>query len=121
LKQAPDSEVYPFDLTGRGIGVTGGGGHLGAEVAVTLAALGPIVVVCGRTESTLAAAVKAAEDRHFSGYLVAERADISQDDQIGGILDRLELEAGGVDGWVNNAYAGGSGRYSIPLDGKTKS
>lgn len=47
-----DGTALP-SLAGLGIGVTGGGGHLGSTLAIGLASAGAIVVVCGRREAPL--------------------------------------------------------------------
>jgi gluconate 5-dehydrogenase len=95
-------------LEGFGIGLTGGGGHLGRAMAVALAQAGATVVICGRTADALAGTVEAARAvaGPRSGKVVAEVADVSLAADIERVLDRIEREAGSVRGWVNNAYFG---------------
>lgn len=95
----------PFNLTGRGVVVTGGGGHLGQAMALALAARGAAVLVCGRTAGPLQTLAETASKRQVEGRIVPYCADISDDEQVRAVLHRLHEEAGRVDGWVNNAFA----------------
>lgn len=98
------NESNPFDLTNRGIGVTGGGSEIGRAIALALAAAGARVVICGRTPSSLEAVVADAKSRALAGEVVSELADVCRDDDIERVLDRIEAEAGNVTGWVNAAH-----------------
>ena len=89
-------------LDGRGIGVTGGGGHLGSAIALGLADLGAKVVICGRTEAKLQEVVKRAAG--LRGSVSAVVADIGDEAGLDRVLDAIESQAGAIDGWVNNAY-----------------
>lgn len=99
----------PFDLSGRGIGLTGGGGHLGSAIAIALAQANAVVVIGGRTAETLDRVVAQAEAMNLPGRVVAHPMDIRQPDTVESMLDSIERETGQVYGWVNNAYAGGTG------------
>jgi NAD(P)-dependent dehydrogenase (short-subunit alcohol dehydrogenase family) len=105
-----------FDLSGRGIGITGGGGHLGRALAIGLAEMGAQVVICGRSAAPLEATMQMAVERRLQGSIVGVVADVSTDHGVGTVLDRIEREAGPVHGWINNAYAGSTG----PLLGVTR-
>lgn len=98
-----------FDLTGMGVGLTGGGGHLGRATAVALASAGAVVVICGRRLEPLEKTLQAATG--LRGRVVAIRADISSTNEVEEMLDRVENEAGSIHGWVNNAYSGTAGRF----------
>jgi gluconate 5-dehydrogenase len=95
-----------FDLSGRGIAVTGGGGHLGRALALGLAEAGATVAICGRSEAPLAAVLAEADERKPAGRVVAVVADAGLEADLERLLDRLEAEAGAVHGLVNNACAG---------------
>jgi NAD(P)-dependent dehydrogenase (short-subunit alcohol dehydrogenase family) len=98
-------------LEGRGVGITGGGGHLGRAMALAAARAGAVVVVCGRRANALAAVREELEAGPAAGgRIVPVAADISTDAGLAAALDALESSAGRVDGWVNNAYAGRGGR-----------
>lgn len=98
----------PFDMTGRGVGITGGGGHLGRSMARLLSEAGATVLIMGRNRETLeAAAARGAADR---GRIVPFAADVSEPEEVVAALNALVDAAGRVDGWVNNAYSGGGGR-----------
>ncbi len=92
------------DLTGRGIGVTGGSSPLGRAIAHAMARAGATVVICGRTQSKLDDVCSEAKAMGLAGRVVAEVADITCDEDIERVLDRIEREAGEVHGWVNNAH-----------------
>ncbi len=100
-----------FDLTGKGIGVTGGGGHLGGRTALSLAEVGANVVICGRNESPLRQVSVRAEEANLPGRVIPVIADITIDEQIERVLDCIESESGSVYGWVNNAYSGPVGTF----------
>ncbi|MFT5443439.1 MAG: NAD(P)-dependent dehydrogenase (short-subunit alcohol dehydrogenase family) [Myxococcota bacterium] len=93
-----------FDLTGRGIGLTGGSSELGCAMALGLAKAGATVVICGRTPSRLEAVVAQAKSLSLAGTVVAELADVGKDEDIERVLDRVAREAGNVSGWINNAH-----------------
>jgi gluconate 5-dehydrogenase len=99
--RAPEPAL--FDLSGRGIAVTGGGGHLGRALALGLAEAGATVAICGRREAPLAAVLAEAGERKPPGRVVAVVADAGREADLERLLDRLEAEAGGVHGFVCNA------------------
>lgn len=99
-----------FDLTGRGIGLTGGGGHLGRSLAFGLAEAGAVVVICGRREAPLLEVSQEAQRRNLLGSVVPHVADVAVAEQVEAVLDAVESAAGRVDGWVNNAYSGPAGK-----------
>lgn len=96
-------------LAGRGIGVSGGGSHLGRAIALGLAAAGARVVVFGRREAPLRETASMA--RGLSGEVHWEVADQHLDADLERVLDRIEKQAGRVQGWVNNAYSGPSSAW----------
>jgi len=97
-------------LAGLGVGITGGGGHLGRAMALAAARAGAIVVVCGRRREPLDAVhEELAADGPGAGRIVPIVADVSTDAGVAATLDAIQSEAGRVDGWINNAYAGRSG------------
>jgi gluconate 5-dehydrogenase len=98
-----------FDLTGRGIVVTGAGGHLGRPMALALAEAGATVIAVGRNEGPLALVEVEARARKLTGRVVPLVADIATDDGVVFAIACAEKEAGSLDGWVNNAYSGAGG------------
>ena len=88
-------------LVGVGIGVSGGGSHLGRAIALGLAAAGAEVVIFGRRQAPLDETALMADD--LTGNIHIEVADQHRDHELARVLDRIEKEAGHVRGWVNNA------------------
>lgn len=105
----PSSTDGRADLSGRGIGVTGGGGHLGSAIALRLAAAGAIVVICGRDQARLDEVAARADEQALPGRVIAVAGDVSAPDGLERVLDVITGEAGRIGGWVNNAYAGAGG------------
>lgn len=97
-----------FDLTGLGMAVTGGAGHLGSAICMRLAAAGASVLACGRTAESLDHLVEEATHRGLADRVRTMCADMGVDEQVEGVLDALETWAG-VHAWINNAFAGPSG------------
>lgn len=104
--QAP---LEASSLTGLGIGVSGGGTHLGRAIALGLAGAGATVVAFGRRPELLEESARAARD--LPGEILVEVADQHRDEDLARVLDRIEKEAGAVYGWVNNAYGGATSRF----------
>jgi gluconate 5-dehydrogenase len=102
-------------LEGFGVGVTGGGGHLGRALCVGLAQQGAFVAAFGRSEASLRATVEAARAVGAPGDVVAVVGDVARLDDVACAIERIEKETGAVHGWVNNAY-GGPGGLLFELD-----
>ncbi|MFM7131675.1 MAG: SDR family NAD(P)-dependent oxidoreductase [bacterium] len=91
-----------FDLNGRVAVVTGGNGGIGLGMARGLAAAGASVAIVGRNrEKTLDAAARIAIE--FQMKSVGFVADISEPEQVGGLVDGICGEFRRLDILVNNA------------------
>ena len=101
---SPSKPFFGHALEGYGVGVSGGGSHLGRAVALGLAEAGATVVVFGRRRSPLEETAEMAGA--FPGNVLVEIADQSDDADLERVLDRIEKESGRVHGWVNNACGG---------------
>jgi NAD(P)-dependent dehydrogenase (short-subunit alcohol dehydrogenase family) len=71
-----------LSLEGVGVGVTGGGGHLGRALCVGLAGQGAIVLALGRHEPALRATVDAARAGRCAGDVVAMVCDVSRAEDV---------------------------------------
>lgn len=91
-------------MDGKTVVVTGASTGLGKAMMATLAREGANVIGSARTQSTLDAAV--AEVVANGGKAVAVAADMSDDVQVGRVIDAATAEFGGLDGLVNNAGVG---------------
>jgi gluconate 5-dehydrogenase len=98
-----------FDLTGKGIGLTGGGGHLGRALALGLVEAGAVVVIGSRNVGPLASALAEAKSRNLPGRLITQVTDITDRQSVASMIAGIQREAGQVDGWINNAYSGSGG------------
>lgn len=91
-----------FDLSGRVSVVTGGNGGIGYGIASGLAAVGSTLAVIGRNrEKTLDAAARLALE--YGVRAEAFVADISEPEQVGGVIDGILSRFGRIDVVVNNA------------------
>ncbi|MFV0463059.1 MAG: SDR family oxidoreductase [Nostocoides sp.] len=90
-------------VDGLGIVITGGGGGLGAASAAELVRLGARVVVCGRTQGSLDAAVASIEGESGPGKAFAVTCDVRDPESVSVMFDQAWEKLGSVDGVVNNA------------------
>jgi len=99
----------PFDLSGRGALVTGGGTHLGKAMARALASHGARVCIAGRRSAVL---VEAAADLNADGLDVAWRVvDITEPDQVDEVVGETAAELGDLSIMVCNAGASAEDRF----------
>jgi 7-alpha-hydroxysteroid dehydrogenase len=90
-----------LSLEGKVALVTGSGRGIGAGIARKFAEAGASIAVSGRTSDEIEAV--AAEIRKAGGKAVAIRCDISDPEQLPGLVARTVAELGGLDIIVNNA------------------
>lgn len=90
-----------FGLDGKTAIVTGGGRGIGRAIALGLADAGAAVVPVSRTEEEVEAVATAIEDR--GGKALAATADVTDEDRVMALTERVERELGGIDVLVNNA------------------
>jgi NAD(P)-dependent dehydrogenase (short-subunit alcohol dehydrogenase family) len=83
--------------------ITGGGGGLGSAMAMELCRLGANVLVCGRTEQPLRAAVTAIDDAVGAGRAHHAICDVRDPSSVADMVTTATDRLGGVDGIVNNA------------------
>ncbi|CAB4921289.1 unannotated protein [freshwater metagenome] len=91
-------------MTGKTVVVTGASTGLGKASMATLAREGANIVASARTKDKLEAAV--AEITAAGGSAIAVAADMSDDAQVGRVIDAAVAEFGRVDALVNNAGVG---------------
>ena len=90
-----------FDLAGKTALVTGSSGGLGLAMAGGLAEAGAAVVLNGRGDRKLAAAVKSFET---AGYRVSARAfDVADESALVAAFERFDAEGVAIDILINNA------------------
>lgn len=91
-----------FDLNGRVAVVTGGNGGIGLGMARGLAAAGASIAIVGRnSQKTLDAAAQIAIENEIK--CVGFVADISEPEQVGGLVEAILAQFGRIDILVNNA------------------
>lgn len=91
-----------FDLNGRVAVVTGGNGGIGLGMARGLAADGASIAIVGRnSQKTLDAAAQIAIENEIK--CVGFVADISEPEQVGGLVEAILAQFGRIDILVNNA------------------
>ncbi|MCW2580831.1 MAG: 3-oxoacyl-[acyl-carrier protein] reductase [Blastococcus sp.] len=89
-------------FTGRVALVTGGGKGIGRAITLALAAEGADVAINFRSDDAAAAAT-AAEVGELGRRALLVPADVTDDDALAGMVDRVRAELGPVDLLVNNA------------------
>lgn len=102
-----------LDLKGRTALITGGSRGIGKAIALSLAAQGVNVALCGRTPETLEQA--AGEIRAHGVEVWPIRADVSKRDDIRKFVGDAAAASGRVDILVNNAVTS----KSAPFDEQT--
>jgi NAD(P)-dependent dehydrogenase (short-subunit alcohol dehydrogenase family) len=90
-----------FDLSGRGVVVTGGGRGIGRGIARAMVRSGANVIVAGRSIGPLDDMV--AELRAAGGSARAVVVDITDAASLDALVQAAVGELGGIDCWVNNA------------------
>lgn len=96
-------------LSGKTALVSGGSDGIGRAIAARLAADGAKVVICGRTQEKLDAAV--ADIQANGGNIEAHVVDVSDADAYAGLVEKVASD-GGLDILVNNAAHVGMGMIS---------
>ncbi|MFF4413688.1 SDR family NAD(P)-dependent oxidoreductase [Streptosporangium sp. NPDC001559] len=100
------------DMTGRVALVTGGSRGIGAETSRVLAASGAKVAVNGRDRAAIDEVV--ADITARGGTALAVPADVTDEDQVSAMRERIERELGQVE--ILAAFAGGSGAPAPTAD-----
>jgi 7-alpha-hydroxysteroid dehydrogenase len=95
-----------FSLEGKVALITGGGRGIGAGIARVFAQEGASVALTARTADEVDKV--AAEIRSAGGRALAITADLQDNNQLPGVVEKTIAEFGGIDILVNNAGAGGS-------------
>ena len=98
--------MNPFTLEGKVALVTGGGRGIGATIARVFAESGAAVAVTARTAADVETVAK--EIEAAGGRAVPIAADITDFDQLPGVVAQTVDAFGSLDVVVNNAGAGGS-------------
>lgn len=97
-----------FDLEGKVVIVTGGGGGLGKPIAIAMAGCGADVVVTSRDQSHLAPVVEAIEAKGRKGLAVS--CDVTEPQSVQAMVDEVMSAFGKIDVLVN--VAGTNTRFS---------
>ena len=100
-------------MAGKSVVLTGASTGLGRATMRKLSDEGAQIIACSRTESTLQAAVD--EVTALGGNVVAVAADMSDDAQVGRVIDAAITEFGHLDVVINNAGVGYNYRAQRPL------
>lgn len=94
-----------FDLHGRTVLITGGAGYLGKSFTNAFAAAGAHIILCARTEETIASLSESV--RRNGGNAEYHVADLTTKEGRASLISSFSGER--LDVLINNAYAGGGG------------
>ncbi|RPJ54166.1 MAG: SDR family oxidoreductase [Acidobacteria bacterium] len=94
-----------LELTDRVAVITGGSSGIGLAIARRLADEGVDVALCGRRPGELDAAVREIGEK-YSVTAIGVSADVSREEDIRGLAERVTEVFGGADILINNAGAG---------------
>jgi 3-oxoacyl-[acyl-carrier protein] reductase len=92
------------DLSGQSALVTGAGRGIGRAIGSALASAGARVFLAARTTDQLESAAR--EIRQHGGTAVPAPTDLSKEEDIQSLFQRISDQAGGLDILVNNAGVG---------------
>jgi len=101
-------------LDGRRALVTGGSKGLGVAIARELVSEGVHVSICSRSEDEVLAAAE--ELRSGGGVVHAQRADVTDPEQVRDFVARSAEKLGGIDFLVNNAGGAHPGNFEMLSD-----
>ncbi len=93
-----------FNVSGKVVCVTGGGGGIGRGIAGAFVAGGARVYITSRSDLT---SVAAELDNEGPGECIALSTDLARDEDIAALAQTLEARDGKLDVLVNNAALGG--------------
>jgi len=99
-------------MAGKSVVLTGASTGLGRATMVKLSDEGAKIIACSRNPSTLQEAVD--EVNAAGGSVVAVPADLSDDEQVGRVIDAAITEFGQLDVLINNAGVGYGYRAQRP-------
>lgn len=100
-----------FSLKGRTAMVTGAGKGIGAAIATTFAEMGADVICVARSADDLEAVAEQA--RSFGVKAYAMTCDVTKEEQMVALAEKVTTEIGALDILVNNAGAPGKGYGSL--------
>ena len=100
------------ELTGKRLIITGAASGIGRATSILAAARGASVLAVDYAE---AVADTAATISGSGGTAVAVRADVGNEDDVTGFVERCMTEFGGIDGIYANAGVGGAGKRFLDL------
>lgn len=101
-------------LAGRRVLVTGGSKGLGLAIAQELVQEGAHVAICSRNEEEVLAAAKRLREAGTTVH--AQRADVTDADDVRDLVARSAEALGGLDGLVNNAGRAHPGSFATLTD-----
>ncbi len=107
------TDAHPLSLAGRTVLITGGNGGIGLGMASAVGRAGASVVIWGRSEDKLAAAVKRLEGEGVTVHAFA--ADVGEPEAIGRTFAASVEAAGPIDAVFANAGRGGNGTPFLEL------
>lgn len=95
-----------FSLEGRVVLITGGAGHLGADISKTLASFGARVVVLGRNVERLER-LRTFRPEDGAGGIECVACDVQDESAFARVVEQTWRTSRRIDGLINHAASGG--------------
>src|SRR5688500_12097255 len=100
------NNYWKENISGKRILITGGTTGIGREITILLASFGAKCFICGRNEPQINETIAEVGKLDSEGTCTGIMADLSKQEDIDTLFNRIDSEFGGIDVLINNAALG---------------
>jgi NAD(P)-dependent dehydrogenase (short-subunit alcohol dehydrogenase family) len=100
-----------IEMDGKKVLVTGAARGIGFGIAEAFAEAGASIAICDRDEDGLAKSAADLRERYPRVICLDRVADVSDPDQVAGLVEAMDQQLDGIDILINNAGFGGMRRF----------